>query len=308
MAARSQWKGFLKISLVSVPVKAYTTTTSGGSGIQLNQLHAECNSRIQYKKSCPIHGEVKQDQIVSGYEYAKDQYVVVDTDELEKLRTEDDKAIRVDVFFPADALDPVYLTGKNYFLVPEGPVGQKAYQVIYKGMTESGRNAIAQVVMHGKEQLVMLRPHEGVLVMSVLNFASQVSSASAFDEEIPKGPVDVQELQLVKTLIKGSATDKLDLSKYKDVYTEKLAKLIEAKVAGQELVSPPPAEHAHVINLMDALKQSVAQIQKGEGRAAGAEPADTGQEAKEAAAKKPPRKMAPSKGAPAAQTKKKKSS
>jgi DNA end-binding protein Ku len=306
MAARSQWKGFLKISLVSVPVKAYTTTTSGGGAIHLNQLHAECNSRIQYKKTCPIHGEVQQDQIVSGYEYAKDQYVVVDTDELDKLRTEDDKAIRVDVFFPPEALDPVYLMGKNYFLVPEGPVGQKAYQVIYQGMVDSGRNAIAQVVMHGKEQLVMLRPHEGLLVMSVLNFANQVSSASAFDDEISKGPIDNQELQLVNTLIKGSSTDKPDLNKYKDVYTEKLTKLIEAKVAGQELVSPPPAEHAHVINLMDALKQSVAQIQKGEAQPAGAEA--SGEEAVKPAGKKPPRKMASSKGAQAAPSKKKKSS
>src|SRR5262245_15780220 len=126
MAARSQWKGFLKISLVSVPVKAYTAAASGGGGIHLNQLHGECNSRIQYKKTCPIHGEVKQDQIVSGYEYSKDQYVVVDTEELDKLRTEDDKAIKVDVFFPAAALDSNYLTGQDYFLVPEGPVGQKA--------------------------------------------------------------------------------------------------------------------------------------------------------------------------------------
>src|SRR6516164_3017231 len=102
MAARSQWKGFLKISLVSVPVKAYTATTSAGGEIHLNQLHAECNSRIQYKKTCPIHGEVKQDQIVLGYEQAKGQYVVIDPDELEKLRTEDDKAIKIDSFIEHD--------------------------------------------------------------------------------------------------------------------------------------------------------------------------------------------------------------
>src|SRR5262245_51232245 len=137
MAARSLWKGFLKLSLVSVPVKAYSATTSGGGEIQLNQLHAQCNSRIRYKKTCEIHGEVAQDQIVSGYEYSKGQYVIVNPDELEKLRTEDDKAIRIDTFVPEDAFDPLYLTGKNYYLVPEGPIGQKAYQVILQGMSES---------------------------------------------------------------------------------------------------------------------------------------------------------------------------
>src|SRR6185295_5295265 len=143
MAARSLWKGFLKLSLVSVPVKAYSTSSSGGGTITLNQLHAECNSRIQYKKTCPVHSEVKD--IVSGYEYAKDQYVVIDTDELDKLRTEDDKAIRVDVFVTPDAIDSTYLTGKSYYLVPEGPVGPKAYQVIYQAMVDADRNAVAQV-------------------------------------------------------------------------------------------------------------------------------------------------------------------
>lgn len=296
MPPRSQWKGFLKLSLVSVPVKAYGTTVSGSGGIALNQLHGECKSRIQYKKTCPVHGEVKQDQIVSGYEFSKDQYVVIDTDELDKLRTEDDKAVRIDVFIPPAAVDPIYLTGKNYFLVPDGPVGQNAFKVIYQGMVDADRVAIAQVVMHGKEQLVMLRPHDGVLVMSVLNFANQVSNTSAFGDEIPKGDIDAQELQLARTLIKASASDKPDLTKYRDVYTEKLTKLIEAKVAGKELVTPPPAEHAQVINLMDALKQSVARLGKD------AAVAEAGE------AKKPPRKAAPSKGPKTTETRKKKSS
>src|SRR5258705_541845 len=127
MALRTSWKGFLKLSLVSVPVKAYTATTSSGTEIRLNQLHADCNSRINYKKTCPLHGEVSGDQIVSGYEYSKGQYVIVDTDELEKLRTEDDKAITIDTFIKSGTLDPIYSTGKSYYLVPDGPVAQKPY-------------------------------------------------------------------------------------------------------------------------------------------------------------------------------------
>ncbi len=304
MAARSQWKGFLKLSLVSLPVKAYSTTTSGGGSITLNQLHVECKSRINYKKTCPIHGEVKGDEIVSGYEYSKGQYVVIDTDEIDKLRTEDDKAIRVDVFVSPEAIDPVYLSGKHYYLVPEGPVGPKAYQVIYQGMVEANRYAIGQVVMHSKEQLVMLRPHEGLLVMSVLNFSTQVTGTTAFEEEIPKGTVDPKELQLAQVLINASSTDKLELANYKDDYTEKLTELIEAKVAGKELVTPAPSRPAEVINLMDALRQSVDRMQKTSPKTA-ARPTS---QPKVAAAKKPPRKMAPSKGPTSTPTKKKKSS
>lgn len=265
MAPRSQWRGFLKFSLVSVPVKGYGVLVSGGGGIQLNQLHAECKRRVQYKKCCPVHGELTSDHIVSGYEFAKDQYVVIDTDELDKLRTEDDKAIRIDRFLPRDAIDPMYLSGKNYFLVPEGPVGQNAFQVTYQGMLETGRYAIAQVVLHGKEQLVLLRPHQGVLVMSVLNYSSQLVSPMALSDELPKGPVNAQELQLAHTLIEASASDHADLGKYTDVYIDKLARLIEAKVAGKELVGPPPSEEVSVLSLMDALKQSVARLQGSEG-------------------------------------------
>src|SRR5436190_14970462 len=98
MAARSQWKGYLKLNLVSVAVKAYSAGASGGNEVRLNQLHEECNSRVKYLKTCPIHGELSSDQIVSGYEFAKDQYVIIDTAELDKLRSEDDKAIKLDVF------------------------------------------------------------------------------------------------------------------------------------------------------------------------------------------------------------------
>src|ERR1700757_4816491 len=111
MAARSTWKGYLKINLVSVPVKAYTATASGGGEVRLNQLHQECNSRINYKKTCPIHGEVSNDQIVSGYEYSKGQYVVVDEEEVDRLRTPDEKAVNIDAFIPSNAVDPTYYSG-----------------------------------------------------------------------------------------------------------------------------------------------------------------------------------------------------
>jgi DNA end-binding protein Ku len=272
MAARSSWKGFLKLSLVSVPVKAYTASASSGSEVRLNQLHAECHSRINYKKTCPIHGEVPADQIVSGYEYAKGQYVVVDTDELDKLRTEDDKAINIDTFVEPKALDPVYSSGKTYYLVPDGPVAQRPYAVLQKTMVDLGRHAIARVVMHGKEQVVWLRPMDDLVSMTILNYDHEITKPAAFKEELVEQTIETDELKLAKTLIDASTSKKLDYAKYKDIYTDKLTQLIEAKVAGKEIVAAPVHEHAHIINLMDALRQSVEKVQKSAPVAAGAKP------------------------------------
>jgi DNA end-binding protein Ku len=293
MAARSSWKGYLKLSLVSVPVKAYTAATSGGGEISLNQLHAECHSRINYKKSCPIHGELKQDQIVSGYEYSKDHYVIIDTDELDKLRTSDDKAIKIDAFVSRDTVDPVYFTGKNYYLVPDGPVGQRPFAVVCQAMADEKCCGVAQVVFHSREQLVLLRPLENVLVLSILSYDNQVTKPATFNDEAPRAGIEPAELELAKTLIRASRPKKFELSKYQDVYTQKLSKLIEAKVAGKEIVAAPVAEQPQVINLMEALKESVAKAQQaGEGKVVGA---------------KPPKKMAPSVREGAAARKKKSS-
>jgi DNA end-binding protein Ku len=264
MAPRSTWKGFLKISLVSVPVKAYTASASGSREIRLNQLHKDCNSRIRYQKTCPVHGEVQNQDIVSGYEYSKDQYVVIDTDELDKLRTEDEKAIKVDAFVAPDAIDPVFYSGRTYYLLPEGPVGAHTFGVIYQALVEQKRYAVAQVVLHGREQLVLLRPYQNLIAMSVLNYENQVTKPAVFEEEAPKEVHAAgEELKLAKDLISTASPKKFDLAKYKDVYIDKLTQLIEAKVAGQEIVAPPVQEQGQIINLMDALKSSLAKA-KGE--------------------------------------------
>jgi DNA end-binding protein Ku len=294
MPARSTWKGFLKLSLVSVPVKAYTAKSSSAGEIRLNQLHTECHSRIQYRKTCPIHGEVSNDAIVSGYEYAKGQYVVTDTEELEKLRSEDDKAVKISQFIKPDALDSVYQTDKSYYLVPDGPVGERPFALIRQGMEEEKRYAIAQVVLHGREQVVLLRPVGRLLMMTVLDHDNEIVKPAAFEEEAPEAVGAPEEMKLVKTLIDASTPKKFDFSQYKDVYTERLTQLIEAKVAGKEIVAAPAHEERHIINLMDALRQSIAQTQ-------GAT------EKSEEVAAKPPRKMAASKRKEAGERKRKSS-
>src|SRR6266508_2789007 len=120
MALRSSWEGFLKLNLLSVPVKAYSTTISGRGKINFHQLHAECGSRIKHQKVCPVHGEVSNDEIERGYEYAKGQYVIIEDEELNAIRDIDDKSITIELFIHSDALDPIYYSGRSYYLTPSG--------------------------------------------------------------------------------------------------------------------------------------------------------------------------------------------
>jgi DNA end-binding protein Ku len=297
MVARSSWKGYLKLSLVAVPLKAYNAT-SEGTGIQLNQLHEECHSRIRYQKTCPVHGQVSNDEIISGYEFAKDQYVVVDPSEIQKLRPEGDKSIDIQEFIPADTLDPIYESGRTYYLVPDGPVGQKPYALIHAAMTMEAMHAIAQVVISNREQLVRLRPIGKLLAMTVLSHAHQVKLPAAFEDELVEIKSTDKELELTRQLIQAMATEEFDIGKYPDAYTERLSMLIQSKIEGEDLVSPPAVAEPQVINLMEALKASV---ERAGGPARGTPP-------------KPSRKMATGGRKQAAppkkksQTKKKKSS
>jgi DNA end-binding protein Ku len=259
MAARSSWKGYLKVSLVSVPVKAYTSTASGGD-VHLNQLHRDCHSRIRYRKVCPKHGEVPNDEIVSGYEFAKDQYVVIDPDEVKQLRPKSDKSIEIDTFVPVSEISATYYAGKTYYLVPEGPVAQKPFSLIRQSLEDEGLTAIGEVVLSSREQLVAIRPLDRLLVMSVLQYKAQIKEPTAFEDEVAEASVSAQELKLTKQLMEGLRRDDWSLDQYSDQYNERLSELIRARVEGEELVTPPEVDEPQVINLMDALKASLQQI------------------------------------------------
>jgi DNA end-binding protein Ku len=230
MASRSVWSGYIRFSLVTVPVKAYTAAATGGGEISLNQLHKDCNSRIQYKKTCPLHGEVKQDDIVSGYEYDKNQYVVIDPEEIEKMRTPADKSINVQAFVAPEQFDARYFNGKHYFLLPDGPVGQRSYALLLKAMVETDKYAFAQVVFSGKEQVVLVRPMNNLLVMSMLSYEQEMKGLAEFEGEAPKAEVAPAEVGIAKTLIATMTPDEFDYSQYRNGYTHKLTALIEAKM------------------------------------------------------------------------------
>lgn len=284
--SRTSWKGFLKLSLVSVPVKAFTANETTGE-VHLNQLHRGCNSRIKYQKICPEHGELNSEAIVSGFEHKKGHYVVVDPDEVDKLRTKSDRAVSIDGFVPADAIDPMYFAGKAHYLLPDGVAGERPYALLRQGMVKNGVAAIAQVVMSGREQLVLLRPHGKLIVMTGLHYPQRVRKGAEFENELADITLKTEEEALTNTLIAASRVQQFSLDTYSDQYVTKLRKLIDMKVAGQEIVQAKDHEEPKILNLMDALKKSVAEAQA---RAAGVPLA--------AADEAPPadKKLAPSSG------------
>ena len=258
---RSTWKGHLRVSLVSIPVKAYPASTSGGGEIHLNQLHRDCHHRIRYRKTCPVHEEVSSEEIVSGYEYARGQSVVVQPEELDRLRSESDRAIAIDVFVAPEAVDAVYHAGKTYYLLPDGPAGAKPYALLHRAMGAQGRHAVARVVLSGRERLVLIRPMGRLLAMSTLVYEAQVKEAEAFQDAVADTELSTEELHLTTTLVAASSQPEFDLGRYRDLYTERLSALIEAKIEGHEIATAPAEPEREVINLMEALKRSVAEAQ-----------------------------------------------
>jgi DNA end-binding protein Ku len=244
----------------------------------LHQLHEQCHSRIKYKKTCPIHGEVNKEEIVSGYEYADGQYVIIKPEELDQLRTETERAVNVDAVLPSGTVDSLYYSEKAYYLVPDGAAGQKPFVLIQQSLAQGKLEAVAKAVLFGREELVLVQPVENVLLMTALRYEAEVNHADLVADEVIAPQLSKEEVDLTKTLMKAFTKKRFSMAAYKDDYVDRLKELIEAKVEGRELVTPPETEQPQVINLMDALKKSVAQASDGT----------------TSAASKPTRKMAPS--------------
>jgi DNA end-binding protein Ku len=305
MAPRATFKGFIRLSLVSVPVKAFTATNTSAE-IRLNQLHANCNSRIKYLKSCPTHGVVTNDEIVSGFEYAKDQYVVIDPEEVSKLRKESERAVDIQGFIHRDMLDAIYFSGRTYYVLPDGPAGNKPFALLHKAMVDGELYAIATAILSGREQMVVIRPIDELLGMSVLSYDKTIKKPEQFTDELKSPKITDEEMKLTRTLIEASTLEELDMAAYQDEYVEKLRELIQAKVDGQEVVAAPNPEEPKVINLMEALKASVENAQRGGAGKTSAGRASGGQAAK-AGPKKVQPKLAPSTRERTAAKRKKKS-
>jgi DNA end-binding protein Ku len=254
MAARATWKGFLKISLVNIPIKVFPATESG-STISFNQLHAECRTRIQQKKWCPHHNrEVSNSEIVKGYEFEKGQWVVVDEEDLEKVRTESTRVIDLVQFADESAIDPMYVD-RTYYLAPDGGPAGDAFAVMRDGM--KGKVGVGKLALYGREYLVAVRPHERGIVMHTLHHAAEIRGIDQVEElNSVTTNVKPEEAKLARQIIE-SFEGPLDLTTYKDEYQEGLKAIIDAKIAGQEIVAPAAEAPPKVVNLMEALKKSL---------------------------------------------------
>jgi DNA end-binding protein Ku len=254
VAARATWKGFLKVSLVNIPIKVFPATESAGT-ISFNQLHNACQTRIQQKRWCPsCNKEVANTDIVKGFEFEKGRYVVLSEDDIDKVRPSSTRVIDLVQFDDATALDPMYVD-RTYYLAPDGQVAADAFAVMREGM--KGKIGVGKLALYGREYFVAVKPHDRGLVMYTLHHAAEIRSMDGIEElaAIPS-KVKPQEVQLAKQVI-GTFEKKLDLKEYRDEYRDGLQKIIDAKIAGEEVVAPEMEAPPKVVNLMEALRKSL---------------------------------------------------
>jgi DNA end-binding protein Ku len=257
---RSMWSGAISFGLVNVPVKLFSAVSK--KTVRFNQLNKDTGNRIQQKRVDPETGEeVTYDQIVKGYELTKDRYVVVTPEELDALDPERTRTIDIEDFVDLDEIDPVYYD-HPYYLVPDKGA-TKAYGLLLGAMKESGKVAIARVVIRSKEQLVAIRPGEGdVLMMETMLFHDEVVPSDDLDDlpEAKDLKASDRELKMAQQLI-DSLSSEFDPSRYRDEYRDKVLELIERKASGEEIAVQPEAEKpARVPDLMAALEASLAAV------------------------------------------------
>jgi DNA end-binding protein Ku len=271
MPPRPTWKGYIKVSLVNIPVKVYPATESSAT-ISFNQLHSVCQTKIQQKKWCPkCEIELTQADIVKGYQFEKGRWVVVEEEDIAKVKTESTKIINLMQFTDVDAIDPMYVDNA-YYLAPEGPMAADAYAVMRDGM--QGKAGIGKVAIHGREYLVAVKPHKQGLVMYTLHHAAEIRTIDQIEElrEV-RGKANAAEMKLARQVIE-SIEGELNLADYKDEYQEGLRAIIDAKVAGEDIVEPAEVEAPpKVVDLMEALRRSLDQVSTGKKKTAKADAA-----------------------------------
>jgi DNA end-binding protein Ku len=265
MAARPTWKGFLKISLVNIPVRVFPATDSAAT-ISFNQLHGECQTRIQQKRWCPsCEREVPNSEIVKGYEFEKGRYVVMAEDDMAKVRPESTRVIDLVQFTDASSIDPIYVE-RPYYLAPDGAMAKQAFAVMREGMT--GKAGIGKLALYGREYLVAVQPKENGLVMYTMRHAKEIRSMGDIEElgDVPS-KVKPDEIKLAKQVIENFEGS-FELAEYRDEYQEELQRIIDAKIAGEEVVATAEETPPKVVNLMDALRQSLDRVSTGKKKTA----------------------------------------
>jgi len=263
-APRATWKGVLKISLVTIPIKVFPATEASET-LSFNQLHATCQTRMTQRKWCPTCArEVTTAEIVKGFEFAPGKYVILIPEELDAVAPPSTKVIDLVQFADASELEP-YSIDRSYYLAPDGELAAEAFSVLKIAMRH--RVGVGKLAIYGREYLVAVRPtvapgpatYPGVLMLHTLHHAAELRSVEAIDELQIGAPAPVAQVKLAQQVI-AALMGPLDLGDFKDAYQADVRLLIDAKIAGQEIVEPPPIETPAVLDLRAALEQSLAAV------------------------------------------------
>jgi DNA end-binding protein Ku len=254
--ANSVWKGHLTFGLISIPIRLFAAART--ERISMNQLHKVCHTRIRQPLFCPqCNRQVERSEIVKGYEYEKDQYVLFNEDELDKIEPPSARTMEILEFVKLAEVDPLYYDA-SYYMTPED-AGKKAYQLLLMAMEESGHAAIAKLTMHQREHIVVIRPRAHGLTLHTLYYADEVRQIAEY------GQTDKVELKETEKKLALQLIESLEApfqpEKYKDEYRESLRAMIEAKRQGHEVAEAQHPKLAPVIDLMEALKKSLAEKQ-----------------------------------------------
>jgi len=253
--ATSVWKGHLTFGLISIPMRM--SAAARGERISFNQLHKECHSRLKQPLFCPVcNRNVERSEIVKGYEHEKDQYVLFSEEELDKIEPPSARVMEILEFVKLDEMDPLYFDS-SYYVAPED-AGVKAYQLLMKAMQESGYGAIAKLTMHQREHIVIIRPGSQGMTLHTMFYSNEIRAAESVAAD--KVELKDQEKKLAQQLIESLAAP-FDPQKYRDEYMENVKGMIEAKLKGQEVTQAAQPHMAPVIDLMEALKKSLAEKQ-----------------------------------------------
>jgi DNA end-binding protein Ku len=267
---RTIWNGSINFGLVNIPIGLAVAQQRKDTAFRT--LHRECGTPIKQKRYCPVHErDVEADELVKGWEFAKGQFVLVEESDLEAVALQRSQSVDILRFVPVDQVDPIYFD-RAYYLAPAGPEAQRRpYVLLLRAMQDAGMAAVGKFVLWGKENLCLIRPLGESLVLETLYFAEDIRPRAEIDEAVEETDVKDPELAMARQLVESLVGD-FDPEEYKNEYRNELRAMLEAKLAGQEITRPEPAPEAPVIDLMDALKQSVAQAQKDKGKPAAAKP------------------------------------
>lgn len=263
---RTIWNGSLSFGLVNIPIGLALATSpkARASDVSFRQLHRECKTPIRQKRWCPLHDrEVGPDEIVKGWEVSKGEFVIVDDADLEAIQLADDsRAIEITRFVPLDEVDPVYFD-RTYYLAPAStPAQRRPYVLLLEALKDSGMAALGRFVLRGNETFCLIRPRGEALALETLFLAEDVRSAAEIEEAVGETKVKGAELDLARQVI-DSLVGEFEAKELESVYRRDLRALLEAKLSGEEIARPEPVpEDAPVVDLMEALRASVAQASK----------------------------------------------